>query len=303
MHSFLSQFKRAGFSLESRVHALKSFGGRLYIKRDDELSFLSNGSKLRKYETLLPYLKEKDPALVALKGSALSNHITGLTPLLKEWGLPFKLFLKRGEVEGTVQMRLLARFEEEIVWIEREEWSVVDEKVRELHEEAFIVPVGGDHFSSLPGAMTLASDILRNEEEWDLRFETLLIDAGTGHQAISLLLGLALLSEKREVDILLVAGTEAAFEAKLQSYQRLVEERVERPLSLTPYTLRFPTTEKRFGPLSQKYRPRLESYMKREGLLLDPVYMGKQFLEIEQLKIKHPTLLIHTGGVLSTLNS
>ena len=80
----------------SRIHRLSSFdqeGAIVYVKREDELGFGISGSKIRKYLTLLPWLTDQKFQEALLMGGSFSNHILGITQLLKEKRIRPVLFL------------------------------------------------------------------------------------------------------------------------------------------------------------------------------------------------------------------
>lgn len=88
------------FPLRSRLHLLPrkapAGGTNFYVKRDDELGgVFCNGSKLRKYASLLPalitlrqetnrYYKEERLPAIGVVGGEDSNHLLSLTTLLLE---------------------------------------------------------------------------------------------------------------------------------------------------------------------------------------------------------------------------
>ena len=97
LQTFIDAFPQANYPFHSRVHRLASFDSqsvKCYVKRDDELGFGISGSKIRKYRSLIPWLKQEKIHEVVLIGSASSNHVLSLCQLLIENRLKPTLFLR-----------------------------------------------------------------------------------------------------------------------------------------------------------------------------------------------------------------
>ncbi len=297
----------------SRIHLLKTYStpiARSYVKRDDELGFGVSGTKWRKYASLIPYLRNNNYEEVALIGGAYSNHVLGISQLLIEKSIRPTLFLHGSPPTKCVGNFLLTSLlvpPEQMHWISRKEWPQVEvlanayAKTSKL--KTLVMPEGGSMDAALPGALTLAIDILENPIEFDHIF----IDAGTGLSAIATILAFSWLNKETLFHVLSLADGEEAFLAKLSHFQTTFEALLQTSLS-TPKILnrvRFhrPTLAPSFGSVNSTIFKEIHIIAKEEGFFTDPIYSAKLFLEAKRLipSLKGNILLLHSGGALTLM--
>ena len=266
-------------NLHSRIHKLNHLPG--WIKREDELSFGISGPKLRKLLPLIEALKNEKGAV--FYGSAYSNFILGAVQLLTENQIDYKLVLKKAhttKVAGNLSYLLRMAIPDKILW----------------NGEAFpsnfrIIPEGGEVSECVEGAKSLAHSICNNEEESSVHFSKVIIDAGTGLSAIGLILGLIELKRDLPVHIFSVKIAEDEFFNKLTSYN------IKHPVYFHELTI-----HKSFGAVNQRVLAFVDSFAKKEGIFLDPIYGAKVFYELSNSAkdlLDEDTLIIHSGGALS----
>lgn len=303
LQTLISLYTSNSFPLHSRVHKMQKAD--LYVKRDDELNFSISGSKLRKYASILPQIKNKKQK-IGLVGSAYSNHILSFVQLLKQEGLPYHLFLEKPQKllpQGNFFFLSLLLFPEEITWVDKapeiltkahtEKWE------EDLQEKLFWVPIGGCMKEGFFGALTLPLDILVNEQEIKQDLSHIFVDAGTGITAAALILGLSYIQKKCLITVVLLAGTEESFIKELHFFKSILEEALQEKLSFPDnYQLVFPATGKSFGSTNAKVFKTIAEVARQEGLFLDPIYTAKLFLTAKELS-KKTALWIHSGGALS----
>ncbi len=288
--------------LHSRVHRLRSFEGSCFVKREDELGFGISGTKARKYLSLLPALLKESPDEVVITGSAYSNHVLSLSQLLIENGVKPVLFLLGDpgcKPRGNFLYTLMLSDPTNIHWVPRKAWTEVEkiaaayaEERRKLGIRALVVPQGGNCPESLPGAMTLAADILRNGQELGIAFDHVFIDSGTGLTACALILGLEAI-----VHVIQVAGDREEFLDTLE--KRRLELKAPSPTQFRLYT---PTNAPKFGSVNRKVFQTIAELARSEGFLTDPVFTAKLFYEgrriIDEAKLRGNILFVHSGGGL-----
>lgn len=289
------------YPIHSRVHRLRSFDTptcQCWVKRDDELGFGISGSKFRKYRSLIPYLLSEHFEQIVLIGGIHSNNILGLSQLLVENRLPFKLYL-RGDPDrllvGNGLLTALIAGKTRIRWVSRAEWPEV-EAIAKLENEGkhlFIVPEGACCLQAVEGALTLAQDIGRNEREVGLTFDHVFIDAGTGLTAIALLKGF---TGTGHLHIILMAEDEEAFLGRLRAFGGSFS---------VPFTLYKPQNAASFGSVNERVMQEIRDVAATEGILLDPIYSAKLFIEGRRIsidtKLKGNVLFVHGGGALSLM--
>ncbi len=300
----------------SRVHALKTMGKNCYVKRDDELSFGVSGSKLRKYASLLPFLKARGSKEAVLSGNPFSNHILGLTQLLIENQIKPTLFLLKNRetipLEGNFLLLSLFIDENQIHWVPEEDWCHLNEIISQYvnnHPNSVQIPSGAFMPEALPGAISLPLNILKNEEELGFEFSDIFIEAGTGLSAIALILGLAGLQKKAKVHVILLADTPDVFSQKLEEMREIFNGLTSIILPKAELQNQFevyiPSEALSFGSTNATIFKEIKRIARSEGFLLDPIYSAKLFFEsrkiIEKQELKGPILLIHSGGGLTLI--
>lgn len=292
------------WNLSSRVHRLNHFpadGSVCYVKRDDELGCGINGTKLRKYVSLLPFLMDQKIRHLIIIAGPQSNNLLAVLQLAREFQLKVTAFLIKPwklELQGNYKLSRLFLEEEEIVWVARDDWPQVNELASNylnvLNEPGFVLCEGASVSEAMKGAATLAKDIILNENTLKLRFQHIFIDAGTGFSASVLISNLAELNHQAKIHVLLLADDEELFYSKLNQWIGLIPKN---------FSCFYPTTAKAFGSVNQTIKNEVRRLAREEGILADPIYAAKLFYEsrkriqIEQLKGN--VLIIHSGGTLS----
>lgn len=299
---------------KSRIHPTSLFGEKVWVKRDDELSFGISGTKLRKLSSVISHLKASRTNLVLTTGGKHSNHLPAAIQAFHEAKLDYQIWLKRGPdlpVKGNYGLLKLLMRADCIRWVEASDWEQRYKLMEELADSlrpssSYLMREGADNLEALPGAMTLALDIACNQRKHLIEFETIAIDAGTGSSAIALILGLELLRLKKQI---LVVGMAMSKEEFFQALQR-VNELLPLTLGVKPCDLDLsrihyvrPLTAKSFGSTNAKIFRQIAGLAKFEGILVDPVYGAKLTLSIQNLlaeqKLAKPLLWIHSGGGFS----
>ncbi|ARB91397.1 pyridoxal-phosphate dependent enzyme [Legionella longbeachae] len=292
------------WNLSSRVHLLNHFpedGVVCYVKRDDELSCGISGSKLRKYASLFPFLIEQKIRHLIIIAGPQSNNLLSVLQLAREFQFKVTAFLIQPwklELQGNYKLSRLFLEEEDIVWVSRDSWTQVNELainyLKTLNEPGFVLFEGASVSEAMPGAATLAEDIIFNERTLKLIFQHIFIDAGTGFSASALISRLAELNHQAQIHVLLLADDEELFYSKLNQWIGLIPKN---------FNCFYPTTAKAFGSVNQTIKNEVLRLAKEEGILADPIYAAKLFYEsrkrIQIKRLKGNVLIIHSGGTLS----
>lgn len=292
------------WNLSSRVHRLKHFpdeGSTCYVKRDDELGCGISGSKLRKYASLLPFLIAKEIRHLIIIAGPQSNNLLAALQLAREFQLKVTAFLIQPwklELQGNYKLSRLFLEEQEIVWVARNDWSHVNELafkyLHGLRESGFVLYEGASVPEAMQGALTLADDIICNENVLGLIFQHIFIDAGTGFSAAALIKRLMELNHPALIHVLLLADNEEQFLNKLNQWIGLIPNN---------FCCFYPTIAKAFGSVNQTIKKEVKRLAKEEGILADPIYAAKLFFEsrkrIQMEQLKGNVLIIHSGGTLT----
>ena len=301
------------WTLRSRWQPLPHLGPGVWMKRDDELSFSVSGSKFRKLISLSQSLRAGGSKHWLSWGSQRSAFLLALMQEARAQQAALELFLLRStpwREQGTDQLFRLWLDGLRIHWMSRAEWPDVARQVARYAEEQpppegewAIIPEGGDCAEALPGALTLAWEIVVQEERLGIRLDEVCLEAGTGLTAQALICGLGYLGRQLAVEVLLCAGDEAGFAEGLN----LQRERCERlfgeaPAWLPPFRCHRPPTARSYGAVNQQVWSGLTGFACATGCLLDPLYGAKLHLWY-RARPGRPgqSLWIHGGGGLSVL--
>lgn len=290
--------------LSSRVHKLNHFPNKdveCYVKRDDELGCGINGSKLRKYAALVPFFKKTGKKHLIIIAGPQSNNLLAALQIARELNLIVTAFLIKPwklEIKGNFNLSQLFLSENEIIWVQRNQWLNVDNMAEEylqlLKEPGFILSEGASVIEALPGAVSLAEDITRNEKELGFTFNHIFVDAGTGFSAAGLIKGFLENQHHALIHVLLLADDEETFRNKLNKWLGAIP---------TNFKCFYPETAKSFGSTNQVIKAEVRRMAREEGILADPIYSAKLFHEsrlfIEEHKLQGKILIIHSGGALT----
>jgi 1-aminocyclopropane-1-carboxylate deaminase len=300
---------------QTRVHDWRFDGPHshwVFLKREDEGQYGITAGKMRKFASILPwYTRCKRVAVI---GGANSNHVLAAAILLRERGKEVIPFLKKGHATGTNQFLLsLVVDPEEWQWIDAEQWPMVEEIAAKYVREneanmimAGYIPEGGAMKRAIEGAMTLATDIRRNEQELRMAFTDIFIDAGTGMSATGLLLGLYERHMDARVHITLMADREETFWQRYSQYCAWYEELYDRKLPdlRERVVLHKPAIAPSFGSVNAEVLAMVRKYAQR-GIMTDPIYSAKhlatvdKYLDESKGKQTVHGLIIHSGGAQS----
>ena len=318
LQSLLTPFLESSLNLHTRVHPLQSKiyeSGKLFIKREDELSSGISGSKYRKYASLIPFLLKENFDEVVIIGGSNSNNVIASMQLFRENKIPFHLMLLENHSttpKGNELWMKMLLGEEKVQYITRDEWENIDsitdnyKKEKERQEKKiFVLREGAEVLEAIPGAMTLALDILQNEDKNNISFNHIFIDSGLGISAIGLILGLEYLGlNDKEIHLTLIAGTEDEFNAKLEFFRENISTLLSIPEADSTIHVKFhtPPSAASFGSINDNIIQKTISIAKKEGILMEPVYSVKHFMSMEEVlsegKTEGDALFIYNGGAL-----
>lgn len=292
------------WDLTSRVHKLNSFpeqGVRCYVKRDDELSCGISGTKIRKYSSIIPYIIDNQIKHLLIIAGAQSNNLLAALQIARELQIRVTAFLlvpNSKIVQGNFKLSLLFIEEEEIVWVNRNQWHEVEKLAHDhskrIKETTLLLNEGASISQAMKGAMSLAEDITHNEKMLKIPFNHIFVDAGTGFSAAGLINGLHQIGHLSKIYVLLLADSKEIFNTKLEKWLGYLPNN---------YVCLYPETARSFGSVNQKIKQEIKRLAREEGILADPIYSAKLFHETRSYIIKHElcgnVLIIHSGGVLT----
>lgn len=300
-------YRKSPFFLSSRVHKLNAFPSHCYIKREDELAF---DAKTRKYSSLASFLLQRGIKNALVIGSPYSNNVLAALQILRQMQIrpiPFLLKPHSNDIQGNLLLSTLFTKLEDIHWIDRRSWPKVQSKAEKLAQsqmQTIVIPEGAFMKEALIGAATLGSDILQNEANSGVSFDHIFLSAGTGMTAFSLLLYFSAIQKKVQLHIVSMAEEKQGLLKKLEKCRSFWNDLgLPEISSLTPYHIIRPESNASFGSIGPGLFRFIHTFAKEEGILLDPIYNAKLFLEgkkqIKKQRLKGNILFVHSGGQMT----
>ncbi|BBH52224.1 1-aminocyclopropane-1-carboxylate deaminase [Fluviispira sanaruensis] len=315
--NYLNSFPMMNYPKTSRIHKLRSIQNKesgIFVKREDELGFGVSGTKIRKYLSLIPFLKNQNFQEVIVWGGAFSNNVLSAVQLLIESGIKPILFFdakNKNQLIGNYLLTSLFLEKNSIHWLDKEVLNNKDCVINTYKENQLkkgihvgYIEEGANMYEAFPGACSLALDILRNEKENLIDFNDIFIDAGTGLSAIALIICLSFLNVNKKIHIILVAGNEKEFNKSLSLFKNNFEIEIKNKIEfLIPYDFYYPSTAKSFGSINNNIFNIIKMTAQLDGIITDPIYSAKLFNTskniIKNNNLSGNILLIHSGGSLS----
>jgi 1-aminocyclopropane-1-carboxylate deaminase/D-cysteine desulfhydrase-like pyridoxal-dependent ACC family enzyme len=282
--------------------------GKVWVKREDAFGFGFAGTKMRKYASLIPFMLHNGVEQAALIGGAFSNNLLILPQILSMYGIRSQLFIRGEETTAIIGNHFLIRLlhsQQQIRWVSRSDWVYVDEIVAAYAEsetaqgrKVMPVPEGAFMPQALPGAITLADDIYRNEGEHAVQFQHIFSDAGTGFATLAAMLHDVARFPNRQWHILLLADDEITFRQKLQQmhawYCTYRQQPMPIPKNFSLYR------HSAFGKVGQSELLSVKYMARNHGIICDPVYTGKLWAVVQQTlqqqALDGEILVLQSGG-------
>jgi|GEM_PF-2751302 1-aminocyclopropane-1-carboxylate deaminase/D-cysteine desulfhydrase-like pyridoxal-dependent ACC family enzyme len=249
--------------------------------RDDETGIGLSGGKLRKYQALVPSLLAQSVRRVYLIGSRNSNNLVGLSQLLIASKIQPIPVVPEAWPEATkgINETLLRLLCPEAKWIviPRKDWSkvenIVEEQVRQdaaLGIPSKSIPEGCLMLEGVRGAMKLGN-FIQSKLEAGLKVDHILMEAGSGCSAIGLLLSTTTFPMPK-LEILSLAESAETFKQKLQlAAQWLDISQSKLPAESVQYRVH-ERKSGRFGKFGKQHGQLIQTWARRNGILLDPIY-------------------------------
>lgn len=315
----LSRFPRVALShLPTPIEPLPRLsahlgGPRLYVKRDDLTGLGLGGNKLRKLEFLLGEARIQGADTVLTVGAMQSNHARQTAAACARLGLDCELILRRGSHAteaylhgGNVLLDRLFGARLHVLDAQESREAFMAARAESLREEGrrpYCIPVGGSCGLGNLGYVVCAREIMKHGAESGMRFDTVVVAAGSGGTQGGLVAGM-LMPDGVPVTGIAIEGSRNEQETlvtaqAIEALRLLGQDTVDVAAHVT-------VLDDFVGPGYAKptdaMREALSLAARFEGLVLDPVYTGKAFAGLIALARSgrygkdQSLLFVHTGG-------
>ena len=302
-------------------------GKNIYVKRDDQTGSEWSGNKIRKLEFAVQEALEQGCNLLITCGGIQSNHCRATVAVAAHLGLKAAVLLRISEeppVEGNYFLdRLMGA---DVRFCTRDEYR--DHRGDIMQEMAdgyaaqgykpYIIPEGASFGVGVLGYYFAMKEIVAQEKEMGVRFDTVLVATGSGGTLAGLQLANLIHGYGKRVIGVCVCDDAAYFQdiaarisrdalPYLVAQGEISEQEASRwAASLKPGDFEF--FEEYVGIGYALSRPEELEHIRRmarlEGTVFDPVYTGKatygmvnELKEGGRLRSSENILFIHTGGL------
>ena len=271
----------------------------------------TSGNKVRKLEYLLKDVQNKGCDYLITSGGIQSNHARATAAIAAKYQMKSLLFLKESEIkknEGNLFFNKLVGAE--IKLVSEEEYQdltpIIEEAKRELTDlghKPYVIPMGGSNGIGALGYVEAYYEILHQEEQLGIVFDTIVVANGSGGTYAGLLygnkecnkekniIGISVLNQKKQAvhDILHILEEMNQDRANPYSFIENEINIIDRYIGLG------------YGKNQMDELKFIEKFAQEEGIILDPVYTGKAmyglYHELKNLQDCQNILFIHTGGI------
>ena len=313
--------KLALANLPTKIEKLErlstEFGTNIYLKRDDHTGSEISGNKVRKLEYLAKDAQDNGYNLLITCGGIQSNHCRATVAVATKLGMKSAVLLRISEQPPVVGNYFLDKLMgADVKFCTRPEYSnsrgeimeAMAEEYRKQGYKPYVIPEGASNELGTLGYYNCMNEIVEQEKELGITFDTVVVATGSGGTAAGLYLANELHGYGKRVVSMAVCDDIAYFteiidrisngaKAYLPEYKdaQLKKENIE-------------VIDKYVGLGYAISRPEELEFIKHvartEAVILDPVYTGKAMYGVyNELKEggalvgSKNILFIHTGGM------
>ena len=282
----------------------------LYIKRDDMTGVGFTGNKIRKLEYFFQKALDEGVTDVITRGAVQSNHARATAFTAARLGISCHLVLqghRDSKDEANLFLDKLAGAHVHIIGREDgDPDKFMEDLKKDLEAEdahAMIIPVGGSNGLGSLGYLDCFNEILEQEEEMNITFDTVVCVTGSAGMLAGLIYGNELAGGKKDiVGISVLDSKETVLEKTLPP---IIEEMNELTGNhITNYEVEILDDYVGLGyakscPEEMEF---IWDFVSQTGIILDPVYTGKAMYGIfselmdQHWSEKENILFIHSGG-------
>ena len=303
----------------TRIERLEKFSTivkeHVYIKRDDQTGTEFSGNKIRKLEYSINEAINNDCDTLITCGGIQSNHARATAAAGIKLGLKSVLVLRsdeKPELEGNYLIDKIMGADVRIISSEdyRERRQEIMENIlKELEakgRKGYIIPEGASNGIGTFGYLACFNEILEQEKEHGIVFDTIVTAIGSGGTFAGLYLGNKLTNSGKKIVGINVCDTAEYFKERVSEILKEVKTYIpdtEFEISKDDMCIIDGYVGDGYAVSRTEELDFICDFAEAEGIVLDPVYTGKAmrglYTEIKKGNFKDSKniLFIHTGGL------
>lgn len=290
-------------------------GTNLYIKRDDYTGIEISGNKVRKLEYIVKDAISNGEEVLITCGGIQSNHCRATAALAARLGLKCHLVLSGHGSDNLGNNALDQIFGAELTFVPPEDFGNYIEIMNTLKEDyakkgikARTITIGASDALGTFGYYSAFEEILEQERELGLIFDTICVAVGSGGTYAGLYLGNAVHGTGKNIVGINIYDKTIDYNpticglvkgaAGIGAYNEHIDMN---QITLMEYA------HTGYGHISDDATSFIKNFARTQGILLDPVYTGKAFYGLHSEILKNNPLLmgnvlfVHTGGIFGAL--
>ncbi len=180
-------------NLPTKIYKLENFSKELnanvYIKRDDQTGTEISGNKIRKLEYLVKDAIEKGCNLLITCGGIQSNHCRATVATATMYGMKSAVLLRISDQPPVVGNYFLDKLlGADVKFCTREEYSnhrgeimeAMADEYRKQGYKPYVIPEGASNAIGTLGYYNCMEEILKQEKELGITFNTIVVATGSG---------------------------------------------------------------------------------------------------------------------------
>ena len=303
----------------TRIERLEKFSTivkeHVYIKRDDQTGTEFSGNKIRKLEYSINEAINNECDTLITCGGIQSNHARATAAAGIKLGLKSVLVLRsdeKPELEGNYLIDKIMGADVRIISSEdyRERRQEIMENIlKELEakgRKGYIIPEGASNGIGTFGYLACFNEILEQEKEHGIVFDTIVTAIGSGGTFAGLYLGNKLTNSGKKIVGINVCDTAEYFKERVSEILKEVKTYIpdtEFEISKDDMCIIDGYVGDGYAVSRTEELDFICDFAEAEGIILDPVYTGKAmrglYTEIKKGNFKDSKniLFIHTGGL------
>ena len=293
------------------------FGTNIWLKRDDHTGSEISGNKVRKLEYVAKDAMEKGCNLLITCGGIQSNHCRATVAVATKLGMKSAVLLRIFEqppVKGNYFLDKLMGAD--VKFCTREEYSkqrgeIMEAMAQEYRKQGYnpyVIPEGASNDIGTLGYYNCMNEIVKQEAELGVTFDTVVVATGSGGTAAGLYLANELHNYGKRVVSMAVCDDIEYFTNIIENISNGALEYLPEYKGAQLKRQNIEVIDKYVGLGYAISRPEELEFIKHvartEAVILDPVYTGKAMYGVyNELKPGGALtnckniLFIHTGGL------
>ena len=287
-------------------------GPQLLIKRDDQTGLAFGGNKTRKLEFLVGHALEQGADTLVTLGAVQSNHCRQTAAAAAKAGLRCELILNGNRPEvASGNLLLNELLGANLHWIERSQRAAklkeLDAELRSQGRKPYLIPVGGSNGVGATGYVVAMRELVEQLRASGRRVDHIFFGTSSGGTQAGIMLGARMAGFTGQLHGLSIDKNDPEhfeYEAEVAQIANDCAAYIGSDVRVNPDEVKviYGYKGEGYGVVGDLEREAIRLLARSEGIVLDPVYVGRAFGALTDMihkgvfKPSETVLFWHTGG-------